>query len=107
MNGRDVRVWIDRWYLFILSGWPTPRGEVRVSRNTKVNSLISLKNGEWEIEFLKPFTLDEDYGAMLKILIGDPELRDRLVWSFDKEGNFFCQIGIPLGYFKETNSWKH
>lgn len=56
-----------------------PQGEVKVSHNTRVDSLIYPKNGECDIEFLKPFVSDEEYGAMLENPIGDPLLLDKLV----------------------------
>lgn len=82
MNGTNVRVWIDRWLPAI------PLGTVQVSKNLMVSSLICPVNGEWDIDFLKPFMVEKEFDAILETHIGEPSLRDRLVWPFEKRGMF-------------------
>lgn len=79
-------------------GRPAHLGTVQVTRNLKVESLIYPDTREWDIEFLKPYMLQGDFEAILGTSIGDPMLRDRLVWSFKKKNDLYGQIGLPLGY---------
>lgn len=41
MRGKDVRVKVDRWLPYLPSGYPTPIGEVKVTRSLWVCTLIS------------------------------------------------------------------
>lgn len=60
-----------------------------------MTSLINHVSGEWDIEFLKLFISPVEYEAILATHLGDPELKDKLIWPF--EGDLFCQDGLPLG----------
>ncbi|XP_050145591.1 uncharacterized protein LOC126621231 [Malus sylvestris] len=93
MNGTEVRVWVDRWLPSIPSGRPSPLGTVQVSRNLRVNSLICNESGDWEVDFLKPFVVEEEIKAILEIPLGDPTLKDRLVWPFEKKGAYSVKSG--------------
>ncbi|KAM3002069.1 hypothetical protein FF2_038272 [Malus domestica] len=93
MNGNDVRVWVDRWLPSILSGHPSPLGSVPVSLNLRVNSLLGTENGSWEIDFLKPFLMEEELKAIYETHSGDPLLKDRLVWPFVKNGIYSVKSG--------------
>ncbi|KAM2620934.1 hypothetical protein TB2_025760 [Malus domestica] len=93
MNGKEVRVWVDRWLPSIPSGRPSPLGTVQVSRNLRVNSLICNESGDWEVDFLKPFVVEEEIKAILEIPLGDPTLKDRLVWHFEKNGAYSVKSG--------------
>ncbi|CAN6554430.1 unnamed protein product [Malus baccata var. baccata] len=93
MNGREVRVWVDRWIPSIPLGKPSPLGTVQVFRNLRVNSLICNGSGDWEVDFLKPFVVDDEIKAILEIPLGDPTLKDRLVWPFEKKGAYSVKSG--------------
>lgn len=71
---------------------------MQVSPNTKVVSLIRQDGGRWDIDFLKPIVLPEEYEAILAIHIGDPSFRDTLIWPFDKRGIYFVKSGYPWLY---------
>lgn len=84
-----------------------PSGSVQVSRNTKVASLINPVSGEWDIDFLKPFISSAKYEAILATHLGDPELRDRLIWPFDKRGIYSVKSGYHWVHSRgipQTNS---
>ncbi|CAN6571026.1 unnamed protein product [Malus baccata var. baccata] len=93
MNGKEVRVWVDKWLPSIPSGRPSPLGMVQVSRNLRVNSLICNESGDWEVDFLKPFVVEDEIKAILEIPLGDPTLKDRLVWPFKKKGAYSVKSG--------------
>lgn len=102
MNGKDVRVWNDRWLPSIPSRRPTPLGIVQVTRNLRVESLICLDTREWDIEFLKPFVSQWDFEAILGTSIGDPMLRDKLVWPFEKK-RLIRSNRVTIGLLLGTN----
>lgn len=93
MNGKEVQVWVNRWLSSIPSGRPSPLGTMHVTRNIMVKSLICPDTGEWDIDFLKPFVSDGEFDTILETHIGDLMLRDRLVWPFDKKGNYSVKSG--------------
>lgn len=105
MNGSKVRKWIDRWIPFIPSSRSSPMGLVQVSRYTRVDYLIYPANGEWDIEFLKPFVSDKEYEAILETYIGDPLFLDRLMWPFDKKGIFSVKSRYHWAYSRKLAHW--
>ncbi|CAN6713710.1 unnamed protein product [Malus baccata var. baccata] len=66
---------------------------VPVSLNLRVNSLLSNDNGSWEIDFLKPFLVEEEIKAIYETHSGDPISKDRLVWPFVKNGIYSVKSG--------------
>ncbi|CAN6570663.1 unnamed protein product [Malus baccata var. baccata] len=66
---------------------------VPVSLNLRVNSLLSTDNGSWEIDFLKPFLVEEEIKAIYETHSGDPISKDRLVWPFVKNGIYSVKSG--------------
>ncbi|CAN6678460.1 unnamed protein product [Malus baccata var. baccata] len=102
-NGKDVRVWIDRWLPTIPDGRPLPRGGVQVSRNTQVAALVCPTTGGWDIEFLKPFISAREYDAIVDIQIGDPNLWDRLIWPYDRRGMYTVKLGYHCVHAKTAH----
>ena len=51
MDGKDTRVWVDRWLSSIPLGFPSPLGSVQVSKNLKVHSLICSETGFGTLSF--------------------------------------------------------
>ena len=86
MNGRNVKLWQDRWLTSLSVGHPTPLGDGRVSRNVKVNTIICETSGNWDIDTLKPFIYKEDLDANLDTCIGDPLMEDRIIWPRNRNG---------------------
>ena len=84
---------MDRWLPTIPSGHPSPLGTVPVSLNLKVNSLLGTENGSWDIDFLKPFVMEDELKAIYETYSGDPRLKDRLVWPFVKKGIYSVKSG--------------
>ncbi|KAB2621851.1 ribonuclease H protein [Pyrus ussuriensis x Pyrus communis] len=93
MNGNEVRVWVDRWLPSIPLGRPFPLGTVPISLNLRVNSLLCNENGGWDIDFLKPFVVEEELNAISETHTGDSMLKDRLVWPFEKKGIYLVKFG--------------
>ncbi|CAN6571052.1 unnamed protein product [Malus baccata var. baccata] len=91
MGGQDVRVWVDRWLPSIPSGRPSPLGEVVVTRNLRVSSLICPQSRDWDLSFLIPFLSVADQGAIEGTPIGDISRSDRLIRAATKNGG-----GLPL-----------
>lgn len=60
--------------------------------------LISPANGEWDIDFLKPFISTVEYDAILETELGDPSIWDRLVWPLDKRGVYSVKSGYHRAY---------
>ncbi|CAN6676537.1 unnamed protein product [Malus baccata var. baccata] len=100
MNGKHVRVWIDRWLPTIPSGKPSPLGSVQVSRNLLVSSLICPVSKGWDIDFLKPFLELEEFDAILETHVGEPTFRDRLVWPFEKRGMYSVKSGYHWAHHR-------
>ena len=93
MNGKDIKVWGDRWVPSIPAGKPLPLGSQRVSRNLRVDALIDSGLGVWDLAFLEPFIARPELDAILEVCLGDPSLPDRLVWPHDKRGVFSVKSG--------------
>ncbi|KAM1788008.1 hypothetical protein ACFX11_038354 [Malus domestica] len=88
MNRKEIRIWRDRWLLALPNGHPIPSGTVQVSCNTTVDSLTNPANGDWDIQFLKLFISLKEVDTILETQIGDPMIRDMLVWPLDKKKVF-------------------
>ncbi|TQD70637.1 hypothetical protein C1H46_043827 [Malus baccata] len=71
MNGESVRIWHDRWIPSLPHGHRIPQGNMLVSRNLRVSSLICGPLRTWDIDFLKPFISDEECKAIINTSIGD------------------------------------
>lgn len=95
MGGEDVRVWVDRWLLSLPREHPVPLGEVAVTPNLRVNSLIRPWSHEWDIGFLQLFISEVDQVTVRRILLGDLRRKDQLVWEASKTG----QYSVKLGYY--------
>ncbi|XP_050130812.1 uncharacterized protein LOC126607280 [Malus sylvestris] len=93
MGGEDVRVWVDRWLPLLPSGDPMPLGEVEVTKNLRVSSLIDSSSRQWDFEFLRPFLSMEDQRAIQETLIGDSMRKDRLVWATNRNGKYSVKSG--------------
>lgn len=93
MNGRNVRLWQDRWLSSLSVGHPTPLRDGRVSRNMRVNTIICETSGNWDIDTLKPFISEEDFDVILDTCIGDLLMEDRLVWPGNRNGLYTVHSG--------------
>lgn len=93
MNGKSVRIWHDRWIPSLPHGHPIPQGNVLVSRNLRVSSIICGPSRTWDIDFLKPFISDEECKAIIDTSIGDQMRSDRLVWPENKNGVYTVRSG--------------
>ncbi|CAN6679292.1 unnamed protein product [Malus baccata var. baccata] len=94
MGGRDVRVWVDHWLPSLPSGHPEALGEVAVSPNLHVNSLICHESLDWDIDFLLPFISEEAQLAIKSLPFGDFRCKDRLVWDASKNGKYSIKSGF-------------
>ncbi|KAM0981545.1 hypothetical protein ACFX1S_014760 [Malus domestica] len=99
-NGKEVRVWIDKWLPTLPDGHPFPRGSVQVNRNTQVVALLCPTTGGWDIDFLKPFISAMEYDAIVDTQIGDPSLRDKLIWPYDRRGIYTVKSGYHCVHAK-------
>ncbi|CAN6553756.1 unnamed protein product [Malus baccata var. baccata] len=93
MGGHDVRVWVDRWLPSLPLGRPEPLGDVAVSPNLRVNSLICQESMSWDIDFLLPFLSEEAQLAINCLPIGDSRYKDRLIWDASKNGRYSVKSG--------------
>ncbi|KAM1381510.1 hypothetical protein ACFX1T_033882 [Malus domestica] len=93
MGGHDVRVWVDRWLHSLTSGHPEALGEVAVSPNLRVNSLICHESLEWDIDFLQPFIFEEAQLVIKCLPLGDIRCKDQLVWDASKNGKYSVKSG--------------
>nr|XP_028962160.1 uncharacterized protein LOC103417751 [Malus domestica] len=93
LNGRDTRLWIDRWLPSLPLGHPVPRGNIPVSVNMKVSSLIRESTGSWDIEFLHPFISEEEITDIHAIHLGSLSSCDRLIWPLEKGGCYSVRSG--------------
>ncbi|XP_068319568.1 uncharacterized protein [Pyrus communis] len=92
MNGRSVRLWQDKWFLSIPAGKLTPIGDVRVSRNMRVSTMISETSGNWDIDAIKPLISVEDCDAIQDTCIGDILRDDRIVWPANRNGKYSVEF---------------
>lgn len=93
MKMRSMFRWIDGYHLFPqvdLLPW--------ARHMSRVNSLIGTDNGAWDINFLKPFVVEEKFNAIVETHTCDQNLKDKLVWPFEKKRDLFGQVWISLGF---------
>ena len=93
LGGEDVRVWVDKWLPYLPSRHPMPLGEVSVSKNLRVSSLIDYSSYSWNVDFLLHFLSLEDQQAILDLPIGDITRGDRLVWAASSNGQYSVKSG--------------
>ncbi|CAN6687217.1 unnamed protein product [Malus baccata var. baccata] len=107
MGGHDVRVWVDCWLPSLTSGHPEVLGEVAVSPNLPVNSLIFHKSLEWDIDFLQPFIYEEAQLAIKCLPLGDIRCKDRLVYDASKNGKYSVKSGYRWLQMRSLASRDH
>lgn len=93
MGGEDMRVWVDRWLPSLPAGHPMPLGEVVVTTNLRVNSLICPLSHEWDISFLQRFLSAVAQVAIRDMPLGDPRRNDQLVWVVSKNDRYSIKSG--------------
>ncbi|CAN6587433.1 unnamed protein product [Malus baccata var. baccata] len=93
MGGEEVRLWVDRWLPALPSGHPSPVGEVAVTRNTRVSSIICSSSRTWDFAFLLPFLSEGECAAISNTPIGNPQRKDRLIWAPTRNGNYSVKSG--------------
>ncbi|CAN6700215.1 unnamed protein product [Malus baccata var. baccata] len=93
MGGEEVRLWVDRWLPALPSGHPSPVGEVAVTRNTRVSSIICPSSRTWDFEFLLPFLSAGECAAISNTPIGNPRRKDRLILESTRNGNYSVKSG--------------
>ena len=93
IGGQDVRVWVDRWLPSLPLGHPTSFGEVEVTRNLRVSTLICPQSRDWDITFLHPRLSVADQEAIRETPIRDNSRMDRLIWAATKNGRYSVKSG--------------
>lgn len=88
-----MRIWLDRWIPSLDEVHPTPLGEVAVSRNTRVDSIICHSLGSWDFDFLRPFLSMDDQIAISETSLRDTSKRDWLIWPLEKHGSYSVKSG--------------
>ncbi|KAM1605749.1 hypothetical protein PS2_026450 [Malus domestica] len=73
--------------------------QIMDGNDTRVKSLICPVSGDWDLDFLKPFLAESEVEAILDLHTGDPTLKDRLVWPYDKKGSY----SVKSGYYWSLN----
>ncbi|CAN6563499.1 unnamed protein product [Malus baccata var. baccata] len=107
MGGGDVRVWVDMWLPSLPSGHPLPLGEVSVSSNLRVSSLIDSSSRQWDFDFLRPFLSQEDQRAIQETIIGDSRWKDRLIWAATRNGKYSVKSGYRWLQDRSVNVRDH
>ncbi|KAM1507562.1 hypothetical protein ACFX10_016992 [Malus domestica] len=107
MGGRDVRVWVDRWLPSLPFGHPEALGDVAVSPNLRVTSLIFHESLDWDIDFLLPFISEEAQLAIKSLPLGDFRCKDRLVWDASKNGQYSVKSGYRWLQLRSLASRDH
>ncbi|KAM2891276.1 hypothetical protein COP2_009594 [Malus domestica] len=102
LNGKDTRLWVDRWLPSLPLGHPIPSSPTSVTLNTKVSSLICPSTKSWDIEFLRPFISEVELKAIYDIPLGNCSRRDRLIWTSSRLGNY----SVRSGYHWIHSSWE-
>ncbi|KAM2636720.1 hypothetical protein EV1_021317 [Malus domestica] len=87
---RVIKAW---WLPSLPSRPPMPLGEVEVTKNLRVSSLIDSFSQQWDFEFLRPFLSMVDQRAIQETLIGDSRRKDRLVWAANRNGKYYVKSG--------------
>ncbi|KAM1344989.1 hypothetical protein PS2_034172 [Malus domestica] len=93
MGGEGVRVWVDRWLPSLPLGHHEPLGEVSVTPNMRVSSLIAPSSQEWDVGFLQPVISMANHEAILATPIDDPRRKDLFVWAANKNGRYSVKSG--------------
>ncbi|XP_070667346.1 uncharacterized protein [Malus domestica] len=93
LNGKDTRLWVDRWLPSLPLGHPNPDPPTSVTLTSKVSSLICPRSKSWDIDFLRPFIPEVEINAILDIPLGHCSIRDRLVWTASRTGIYSVREG--------------
>ncbi|KAM1948950.1 hypothetical protein ACFX15_009069 [Malus domestica] len=81
------------WLPSLPLGHPELLGEVSVTPNLRVSSLIAPSSREWDVGFLQPIISMVDHEAILATPIGDPWRKYHLVWAANKNGRYLVKSG--------------
>ncbi|KAM2552223.1 hypothetical protein TB2_016639 [Malus domestica] len=107
MGERDVRVWVDRWLPSLPFGHPEALGDVAVSPNLRVTSLIFHESLDWDIDFLLPFISEEAQLAIKSMPLGGFRCKDRLVWDASKNSQYSVKSGYRWLQLRSLASRDH
>lgn len=90
ISGKEIQLWRDCWLPSLPDGHLIFSGEMQVSCNTSVDSLINPATRASTLEFIRSFI---SVDAILETLIGDSMMRDMMVWPLDPKGVYFVKFG--------------
>lgn len=65
MNGKNVRIWVNRWLPTLPSSRHTLGGTIQVTKDTRVATFINSDVGTWDLNSLHPFLSMDDLNANL------------------------------------------
>ncbi|CAL9018252.1 unnamed protein product [Prunus brigantina] len=93
LNGKQAKLWKDRWIPSLHDGKLHPHLQVSVDPNTGVETLIDWDSKTWNLTPIQASIIDGEKLAIQLIPIGNGREEDRLVWPGEKNGRFFVRSG--------------
>ncbi|KAM1985421.1 hypothetical protein ACFX16_013594 [Malus domestica] len=88
MNGKNIKLWVDRWLPALPTGQPSPLIGVQFNQNQTVDSLIYQQSFSLNLKQIRLSIISADYLAILETCIGVSRGCDCLVWPWVNAGMF-------------------
>lgn len=103
MNGKNIKLWVDRWLTALPTGHPSPLAGVQFDQNQTVDSLIYQQSFLLNLKQIRLSILSTDHLAILETCIGVSQGCDLMVWPWVNGGMFLvrseyhwkCSHGVP------------
>ncbi|CAL8095625.1 unnamed protein product [Prunus armeniaca] len=93
LNGRQAKIWTDRWIPSLHDGKLHPHLQAPVDPNTRVETLIDWDSKSWNLTPIQDSITDEEKLVVQLIPIGNGREEDRLVWPGEKNSRFSVRSG--------------
>lgn len=96
VNGRSIRIWADNWLSSNHLGHPSPNLPIPVDAPTYVAELMDDDLQGWDINSINSISYllsQEEVQEIKRMVVGDANSEDRLIWPCDKFGKYSVKSG--------------
>ena len=102
MNGRNIKLWVDRWAPSLPNGHPNHLEPANINWNQNVASIIRSSSNEWDLQPISSCVPQSEMARIKDLHIGDPDCDDKLIWPSEKSGMYTVKSGYHWLHNREA-----